>query len=682
MEEGIMLEIVNLHKYYYDYNTFHALKDINLTFKPGEFVAVLGESGSGKSTLLNVISGLDRYDSGDILLNGKSTKNFTKRDWAIFRNNYVGFIFQEYNLVDHLTLVENVELPLLLQGVSNQEARSRAIEKCKLLGLENHLNKIPSKLSGGQQQRAAIARSLVTDPVVLLADEPTGALDSENGEIILSILKKLSEDYIVILVTHDEDNARKYADRIVLLEDGRVISDDQINQIETTVNPLDLSFRKTKMGLRVRRKFAWNNIKKRKFRAFLTSLTMAIGLVAIFLIVFLIHGIQTEVTSFVARFLPENQYYVTPEMRLAKLDEDDLDVIQSIPEVTEAYFHYKLTPLKLSDEGYIIPYPYSFEGIPIKEENFHSKNQVVGRYPNNGNEVIVSSALLEHTGWINYELKTESDLQIALQRVKDRPIVVNYISYSDFDIDAETLNEEFYIVGIIHSPYPVAYVYNEKLVSLYELVPEKEFDFFGICGIESTFCINYDRIQVFLQNDQERTVERIQNELLEKGYVLNNPTGEIFQSINNFFRTVLYILVGTASISLIVSGILIGLIIYIAVLERVKEIGILTALGAKARNIRSLFNFESGTIGVISAIISLLFSLLIARIINSIFNNIMRTLFSGLGLTLTESIRIMRIDWLVVLVVFIISIGYAIVCGLIPAIRASRLHAIEALRKE
>lgn len=668
MEEGIMLEIVNLNKYYYDYHTFHALKDINLSFQPGEFVAILGESGSGKSTLLNVISGLDRYDSGDILLNGQSTKHFSKRDWAIYRNNYVGFIFQEYNLIDHLTLVENVELPLLLQGVSPHEARKRAIEKCKLLGLENHLNKIPAKLSGGQQQRTAIARALVTDPVVLLADEPTGALDEENGEIILSILKKLSKDYIVILVTHDEENAKKYADRIVLLEDGRVIDDQRIHPIQPTSKALDFTLKKPRMRFKIRRKFAWNNMKKRKFRTFLTAFTMGIGLIAIFLIVFLVNGIQTEVKDFLKKFLPENQYLVSSEKRLVKLDEDDLAFVQSLPDIEEAYFKYRL----------VMPYEsngtYSFEGIPKNERHFYGKNQLIGNYPKNGNEVIVTTGVIEANSWLNYDLKNESDLKVALRDLADIEIIITALIKEQ----EEPLDVRFKIVGIINTQMQTVFVYNDKLIELYELLPEKEEDQW----FDNPFIVDYEYIHVFIKDDRERTIERLEQTLFENGYVLNNPTQEIIRSTDDFFRSVLYVLVGTASISLIVSGILIGLIIYISVLERVKEIGILTALGAKAQNIRSLFNFESGMIGFFSAFLSLAISLLITFFINYSFRSMMRTLFGGLGLPLFKEFNIMRVDWIVVIAVFAISIIYAIICGLIPAFKASRLHAIEALRKE
>ena len=221
-----MLELKNIKKSYTTGNfTQNALQDVSLQFRKNEFVAILGPSGSGKTTLLNIIGGLDRYDSGDLIINDKSTKKFKDTDWDAYRNNCVGFIFQSYNLINHISILANVELGMTLSGVSKNERRKKAIEVLKKVGLEDHINKKPNQLSGGQMQRVAIARALVNDPDIVLADEPTGALDSKTSIQIMELIKEIAQEKLVIMVTHNSDLAHSYASRIIEWKDGTVIND-------------------------------------------------------------------------------------------------------------------------------------------------------------------------------------------------------------------------------------------------------------------------------------------------------------------------------------------------------------------------------------------------------------------------------------------------------------------------
>ena len=214
-----MLELKNIKKTYKTVSSnVHALKGISLKFRKSEFVSILGESGCGKTTLLNIIGGLDRYTSGDLIINGKSTKQFTDRDWDSYRNYSVGFIFQSYNLIGHQNILSNVELALTISGVSKKERRDRAIDALKQVGLKDKIYYKPSELSGGQMQRVAIARALVNDPDIILADEPTGALDSKTSVDIMNLLKKVSKDKLVIMVTHNDELAKKYSDRIITMK--------------------------------------------------------------------------------------------------------------------------------------------------------------------------------------------------------------------------------------------------------------------------------------------------------------------------------------------------------------------------------------------------------------------------------------------------------------------------------
>ena len=222
----IMLQVKDICKQYKTGNLVQqALDHVSLSFRDSEFVAILGPSGSGKTTLLNVIGGLDRYDSGDLVINGVSTSRYTDRDWDTYRNHTVGFIFQSYNLIPHQSILSNVELTLTVSGVPRAERRRRAVEALEKVGLGKHMNKRPNQLSGGQMQRVAIARALVNDPDILLADEPTGALDSETSVQVMELLKEVARDRLVIMVTHNPELANEYATRIVRLSDGRIRAD-------------------------------------------------------------------------------------------------------------------------------------------------------------------------------------------------------------------------------------------------------------------------------------------------------------------------------------------------------------------------------------------------------------------------------------------------------------------------
>ena len=221
-----MLELINIKKDYETGDTkVAALKGINLRFRDCEFVSILGQSGCGKTTMLNIIGGLDKYTSGDLRINGVSTKDYKDRDWDAYRNNSIGFVFQSYNLIPHQTVLSNVELALTLSGVSKAERRKRAVEALEKVGLGEQIHKKPNQMSGGQMQRVAIARALVNNPDILLADEPTGALDTETSVQIMELLKEISKDRLIIMVTHNPELAMKYSTRIVRLLDGTIVDD-------------------------------------------------------------------------------------------------------------------------------------------------------------------------------------------------------------------------------------------------------------------------------------------------------------------------------------------------------------------------------------------------------------------------------------------------------------------------
>ena len=291
-----MLQLQHISKVYHTGDQeFHALKDISIRFRENEFVSILGQSGSGKTTLLNIIGGLDQYTSGDLLIQGKSTKQFKDRDWDSYRNHTIGFVFQSYNLIGHQTALSNVEISMTLSGVSKAERKKRAIEVLERVGLKDHLYKKPSQMSGGQMQRIAIARALVNDPKVVLADEPTGALDSETSVQIMDLLKDIAKERLVIMVTHNPELAQKYSTRIVQVLDGNILSDSNPCEPTEETKQVDIQFTKTKMSFITALVLSFNNLLTKKGRTLLTAFAGSIGIIGIALILALSNGVSDYV---------------------------------------------------------------------------------------------------------------------------------------------------------------------------------------------------------------------------------------------------------------------------------------------------------------------------------------------------------------------------------------------------
>ena len=303
-----MLKLVNVTKYYDvgGNSTVKALKGVNIEFRKNEFVSILGQSGCGKTTLLNIIGGLDRYTDGDLIINGRSTKEYRDHDWDPYRNHSMGFVFQSYNLIPHQTVLSNVELALTLSGVSKHERRKRAVAALEKVGLGDQLNKKPNQMSGGQMQRVAIARALINDPEILLADEPTGALDSETSEQIMALLKEVANDRLVIMVTHNPELAEQYSTRIIRVLDGKVIDDtdpydSSIETVETEVKTVAENFKKVKkqkstsMSFFTALSLSLNNLMTKKGRTFMTSFAGSIGIIGIALILSISSGFQAYI---------------------------------------------------------------------------------------------------------------------------------------------------------------------------------------------------------------------------------------------------------------------------------------------------------------------------------------------------------------------------------------------------
>ena len=297
-----MLQLKDLRKSYHVGDTVtHALDDVSISFRNQEFVAILGPSGSGKTTLLNVVGGLDRYDSGDLIINGKSTKNFKETDWDAYRNNSVGFVFQNYNLISHLSIIANVELGMNLSGVSASERHKRAVDALTQVGLKEHISKNPNQLSGGQMQRVAIARALANNPDILLCDEPTGALDTETSEQIMKLIKELSKDRLVVMVTHNPKLAQEYATRIVNFQDGKILNDSNPFIPEEEKDTFKL--KRTKMSYWNAIKLSFTNIMTKKGRTTLTAFASSIGIISIAVVLALSNGFQKQIDTTMSKAL-------------------------------------------------------------------------------------------------------------------------------------------------------------------------------------------------------------------------------------------------------------------------------------------------------------------------------------------------------------------------------------------
>lgn len=298
-----MLQLKNVHKEYKTGDfTQIALNDVSLNFRDNEFVAILGPSGSGKTTMLNIIGGLDKYDSGDLIINGISTKKYKDRDWDTYRNHSIGFVFQSYNLIPHQTILSNVELALTLTGVSKSERRKRAKEALKKVGLEQHIHKKPNQMSGGQMQRVAIARALINNPDILLADEPTGALDSETSVQIMNLLKEIAKDKLIIMVTHNPELAEEYANRIVRFKDGSMIDDTNPyepteEEIKKVIEESSSKVKKPSMSYLTAISLSFNNLLTKKGRTFMVAFAGSIGIIGIALILSLSNGVNRYIDN-------------------------------------------------------------------------------------------------------------------------------------------------------------------------------------------------------------------------------------------------------------------------------------------------------------------------------------------------------------------------------------------------
>ncbi|MDO5516093.1 MAG: ATP-binding cassette domain-containing protein [Clostridium sp.] len=773
-----MLQLKNIRKIYkVGDSEVKALDDVSVSFRDNEFVAIVGTSGSGKSTCLNIIGGLDSYTDGDLILDGKSTKKFTDSDWDAYRNNSIGFIFQSYNLISHLSLLENVEMGLTLSGVSSKEKRAKAVQSLKDVGLTEYLNKRPNQLSGGQMQRVAIARALANDPEILLCDEPTGALDSVTSIQIMNLIHKVAKEKkkLVIMVTHSDDLADKYADRIVRFKDGRIISDSSPyttdSQYDKDEHKKGFTLKKTCMKLNTALKLSLNNIKTKKGRTALTALASSIGIIGIATILSLSVGFQTKINDFQSDSLSELPIIIsqesanvdiarTEQRRMLGLSEkDDLEysdaqeVYSYNPEdesvihkniFTDKYIDYinNIDPayvqsigftrilgfnlLGRKDDGTVFPIP----SIELKlvsypktlnpdlpsyiEENY---DLLKGRYPEDKTDLVlvvdsknrvdkkILNALGFESGTIDFDSIIGKTFKIASNNeYYTTTIVGTYMLNTDYDeIYNSENNIDVTIKGIIRPKEDKTFTvlrnglaYSDELASdIIEkakdseiVITQKESDY-SILTMEQIDEATKKQIIQYLGGDSTPylitiypvtfdTKDAVTKYLDEynKGLpskdtiVYTDLASNLSQMTDGIMSGITYVLIAFAGISLVVSTIMVGIVTYISVLERTREIGILKALGARKKDITRVFNAETLILGGLSGALGIIISYLAQIPINKILYN-----KSGL-----EDVARLPISYAVLLI--ILSTVLTLIGGAIPAKMAAKKDAVEALRAD
>lgn len=763
-----MLELKKISKSYKTGSFVQqALKEVSIQFRNNEFVAILGASGSGKTTLLNIIGGLDQYDSGDLIINNKSTKKFKAIDWDRYRNHCVGFIFQNYNLIPHISILDNVEMGMTLSGVNSKTRKKKAKEALKKVGLLEHIHKKPNQLSGGQMQRVAIARALVNNPDIILADEPTGALDTKTSIQIMDLIKDIAKDKLVIMVTHNPDLAKDYATRIIEFKDGTKISDS--NPVaEKEKDTSILKIKKTAMNFRTALKLSFNNIKTKKGRTLLTAFASSIGIIGIALILSLSNGFKIEVDNFEKNTLSQapviisTQAMTMSEETVSQIKKEDSpkypkeEKVYALEDVMETVLHTNI----LSDE--FIEYVKKLDtsllsGVSYQQAtNFNIITKTKDGYKlvvDNSNWILLPTNPNKNENGIIYDnydilagkinenepgliLQVNSKNQIYQSTLEALGLSGKEVSFEDI------LNQELKVVGNddYYLQYGSIFVPNQDLEKLYqnknnitlkvqaiirgksdkemitngsgigytnaltELVISKNKDskivsyqeksdyniltnqpfdekdgsmntkeiMLGYLGKDVKPNVIYlypkdfeskKEITTYLDKYNEGKEEKDVVEYTDMAAMISTLSGNIMDAIT-------VVLVAFSSISLIVSSIMIAIITYISVLERIKEIGILRALGARRKDIKRVFNAETFIIGLTSGILGILIAYLLTIPANQIIENL-----SGLA-------GVAKLNIYHAIILVIINIILTMIGGAIPSRMASKKDPVEALRTE
>ena len=660
-----------------------ALDDVNFEINNNGLVCILGPSGSGKTTLMNIIGALDTNFDGDIIINDKSLKDAKNKDLDSYRKNTIGFIFQQFYLLNRFSVYDNIALALTLSNVKNKKKKINNL--LKKVEMDRFAKRKVNVLSGGQKQRVAIARALSNNPDIILADEPTGALDSRMGHEIMLMLKELSKDKVVLVITHSEELANEFADTVIRLEDGKI---KELVDKSTSKGTISDTKIETKSVMSYAKAFVHSlkSLYLKKGRTIATSIGMSIGIIGIALAFALSNGstqlVKTQVNSIMPAnnlsvFLKEKgkegavkisfggddlEIFTYEDLKTIKNLDDRVMTYWPVPSnVAESFFsEITLSKSDANTAKFEDTSVYSMNG-PEPYETINN-SLTLGRSPKGSNEVVISlttaEALLGNNQdidtLINKELHIKFGPNAAIGRDDDRNRIIT-----------------FNIVGItsVNTMGYSIYQNVDDLISLYESV-------YNVKKDNMTFLELYVYLDDDLRSNEIKDTIKKLNDSQDK-FLFVGAAENMVDSVQTFMDTVRNVLIGFSSISVIVAILMIGIVIYISVIERIDEIGIIRAIGGRRKDIRNLFLSESMIIGLFAGTIGVLITMGLCNIINAVISLLIREYGMQLG-----DIKVAVLDPMVSVALILVCIILSLVAGLIPSLKAARMDPIEALRRK
>lgn len=675
---------------------FNALEGVALNFEKGEFVSILGPSGCGKSTLLNIIAGLDQPTTGDLIIEGKSTKKFRKKHWDLYRKNNIGFVFQSFNLIEHLTALENVEIVMNLIGLSKKERVDRAKMLLTKVGLEKHMDHKPGELSGGQKQRVAIARCLANDPDIILADEPTGALDKKTGIQIMNLLKEIANDKLIIMVTHNRELAYEYSTRVVSILDGKIQKDEILIDADTNQLKSELKKKNGSMSFSDAMKLSFRNIRQKLGRIAITTIAGSIGIAGILLVIGLGNGATDYIDRQTNSFVNANVINVTMkfqnEEKQAKEYPKDISAYDKIKDnqqvavVREDLNISGITTCTANNEALA---GVTFSALAGENYLEHIKHALHGDIPKNDSyELLVNKdmaqKIIESYGM---DSKTEDytkaigkKVSVVIQEKGTNPITGAEVLGKKYTKDFEVAGVVDEIaLGSASAYYPYNSVYSWLESEGY--FNDKKNRAINAQVIVKDVHNNGDVLNWINNKDNGGIGEKITE---EKGFFASSTVVMVksaFKTLINLAQAVMMVFV---SVALVVSSILIGIVIFSSVLERKKEIGILKAVGARNKDVARVFKAESALIGFFAGVTGIVSAFILQPLANYVINNVLKIDAENIvnipimGIPFSN----IKFPFATILGLIIISVIVAVIAGHFPSRKATKIQVVDALRDE